>query len=423
MRSVLVALATLLLAGCSALPFSRSKPAPVQAVAAGGEKGQGKDKFEPYAKVIPVRAVSYTGLFTTHMVDEKLFFEIPREALGVEMLLITTTAKNTGGHAAGTQHDDRLVRWERRGDRILLRSPYYEVVADSALPIYRAVAAANYASIISSFEIKSWGPDSTAVIDVTSLFTSKYPEISTYLRGSLEKDRTFVERAAAYPENVEVTATHTYTVTPARPADSRFQQPPRTESVVLHWSMVRLPDVPMKPRIADSRMGYFYVDKTDFGTEEHRASRYRYINRWRLECAPGESAPCEPVKPIVFHVDPATPAQWVPYIKKGVEDWQAAFEEAGFKNAIIARDAPTDPKWSPDDARYSMVRWVPSRVENAVGPHVHDPRTGEILVSDIQMYHNVLNLLRSWYFVQVAPLDARARELPLPDSLMGRLLQ
>jgi hypothetical protein len=187
--------------------------------------------------------------------------------------------------------------------------------------------------------------------------------------------------------------------------------------------MVKLPKNPMEPRLHDNRVGYFSVAKTDYGTEEHGASRYRYITRWRLECAPGESHPCEPVKPIVFHIDPATPAQWVTYIKQGVEDWQAAFEDAGFENAIVARDAPSDPRWSPEDARYSMVRWMPSTAQNARGPHVHDPRTGEILVSDIEMYHNVMNLLRNWYFVQVAPLDERAWEFPLPDSLMGRLLQ
>jgi hypothetical protein len=194
----------------------------------------------------------------------------------------------------------------------------------------------------------------------------------------------------------------------------------------MHWSMVRLPANPMKPRLHDARVGYFSVRQLDFGREEHRAPQRRYITRWRLECPEGQTIPCEPAKPIVYYVDPATPAEWIPWIKRGIEDWQRAFEEAGFRRAIVARDAPTpaqDPDWSPEDARYSVVRWLPSTIENAMGPHINDPRTGEILESDIKMYHNVLNLLRDWYFVQVGPLDPRARQLPLPDSLMGRLLQ
>jgi len=426
MRSVLVATITLALAGCSVIPFRSSKPTPPPAAAQASDStksDKGKSKFEPYSKVIPSTAVSDSGLFKTHLVDGKLYFEIPREALGKDMLLVTTIARNTHGNFGGRPVGNRVLRWERQGDKILLRSPYYEVIADSTQPIYRAVEAATYAAIVGRFDIKTWGPDSAAVIEVTSLYTTKSPEFGVRTAAP-EKDRTFVERAAAYPENVEVSAVHTYTVTPSAVEMAFLGRTPRSESIVVHWSMVKLPEVPMEPRLFDTRVGYFSIGKIDYGTDEHRASQYRYITRWRLECKPGETIPCEPVKPIVFHIDPATPAKWVPYIKKGVEDWQAAFEEAGFKNAILAKDAPVDdPKWSPEDARYSMVRWMPSTTENAMGPHVHDPRTGEILVSDIQMYHNVLNLLKNWYFTQVAPLDPRAQRLPLPDSLMGELLR
>jgi len=435
MRFGLLALSALLVAGCSGKQPSPS-PAPrtsqssdAPASPSGPQeprRPQQGSRIESYSKVIPERAISDEGLFKTHIVDGKLFFEIPRSELGKEMLLVATIAKNTGGKFGGAPVGNRVLRWERRGDKILLRSPSYEVVADSTHPIYRAVEAATFAPIVASFDIKAWGPDSAAVIEVTSLYTTKSPEFGTNHSGSIDKDRTFVERAAAYPENVEVSATHTYTVTPTPPqgTPAARRPSPRSESIVVHWSMVKLPEVPMEPRIFDSRVGYFTVGKVDYGTDEHRASQYRYITRWRLECKPGENIPCEPVKPIVFHIDPATPPQWVPYIKQGVEDWQVAFEEAGFKNAILAKDAPTDdPKWSPEDARYSMIRWMPSTVENARGPHVHDPRTGEILVSDIEMYHNVLNLLRNWYFAQVGPLDPRAQRFPFPDSFMGRLLR
>jgi hypothetical protein len=189
---------------------------------------------------------------------------------------------------------------------------------------------------------------------------------------------------------------------------------------------VKLPENPMMPRLFDERVGYFTVQQYDYGRDEHRAQRRRYIARWRLEKKDPAAALSEPIKPIVYYVDPATPAKWVPFIKRGIESWQPAFEEAGFKNAILAKDAPTkeqDPDWSPEDARYSVIRWLPSTTENASGPHVSDPRTGEILESDIQFHHNVMNLVRDWYFVQVGPLDPRAAKLPLPDDLMGRLIE
>jgi len=410
-----------LLTGCSALPFVGGG-APRPAPAAQADSAEAKPSRTAYSKLIPPRAQTTRGLFITHMVDDKLYFEIPRSALDVEMLVVATMAKNRGGGLPGAPIGNRVVRWQRRGDRILLLSPSYTIVADSASPIFRAVEASTHPPIVASFEIKAWGPDSAAVIDVTPLYTTKNPDFGPRINGNIEKDRTFIERATAYPENVEVRATHTYTVTPQAPGSN--QRPsPRTESMVVHWSMVKLPEKSMQPRLWDSRVGYFSVEKTDYSTDEHRAARYQYITRWRLECPEGQTIPCEPVEPIVYYIDPATPTKWVPYIKQGIEDWQVAFEAAGFKNAIIAKDPPDDPDWSPEDARYSVVRWMPSLTENAMGPHVHDPRTGEILVADIQMYHNVLNLLTKWYFVQVAPLDARAHRVPFPDSLMGQLLR
>ncbi|MBI4477632.1 MAG: zinc-dependent metalloprotease [Acidobacteria bacterium] len=194
----------------------------------------------------------------------------------------------------------------------------------------------------------------------------------------------------------------------------------------MHYSMVLLPEKPMQPRLFDERVGYFSVRQLDYGKDEHRSPQRRYITRWRLEKKDPNAALSEPVKPIVYWIDPATPPKWVPYMKRGVESWQPAFEAAGFRNAIIAKEAPSpkdDPDWSPEDARHSVIRWLPSTVENASGPHIHDPRTGEILETDIQFHHNVMNLARDWYFVQAGPLDPRAKTLPLPDDLMGRLIE
>lgn len=431
MTRILTVLIAISVAGCST-----SRPAASPTPAGGAEGARARASGDepapkPYSQVITGNAVTEEGLFRVHRVGSKLYYEIPPEQFGEEMLLVTQIAQNTLGEGYGGQAvSNRVLVWERRDNRVLLRTASYELAADSTLPIYQAVEAANYRPVVAALPIEAFGPDSAAVVDVTRLFTSSPPELGlgTALRGTLDRERSFIERFAAFPENVEVEATQTYNVTPERRpgVPERFQAPPRTASVLVHWSMVRLPDNPMQPRLHDSRVGYFSVQKQDFGTEEHRVAERRFITRWRLECPDGQTIPCEPVKPITYYVDPATPTRWVEYVRQGIEDWQTAFEEAGFINAIVAAEAPSrseDPRWSAEDARYSVVRWLPSTIENAQGPHVHDPRTGEILESDIKMYHNVMNLLRDWYFVQVAPLDPRASSLPLPDSLMGRLLR
>jgi hypothetical protein len=333
------------------------------------------------------------------------------------------------------------VKWERHGDRIFLRAISYDVVAERTAPIARAVEAANYNPIVMAFNIEALGKDDAAVIDVTRLFTTDVPEFSGRTRvgaRAFDANRSFVERAVSFPENLNVEAIHTYNNPPQEvggggrggpaPAGGRGAQTlrPGTHSVLMHYSMVLLPEKPMQPRLFDERVGYFSVRQTDYGVDEHRAPERRFITRWRLEKKDPNAEMSDPVKPIVYWIDPATPKKWVPYMKQGVESWQEAFEAAGFRNAIVAKEAPTpeqDPEWSPEDARYSVIRWLPSTIENASGPHVNDPRSGEILESDIQFYHNVMNLARNWYFVQVGPLDPRAKTLPLPDDLMGRLIE
>jgi hypothetical protein len=341
------------------------------------------------------------------------------------MLLVGRFARASGGSSfGGDEFTERVLRWEKQGHRILLRSITFELTADSTLPVYHAVSTASYPPVVAVFKVEAYGPDSSAVIDVTSLYTTNVPEF-TAARGSFDDKRSFIERVSAFPENVEVEATQTFT--PETPPDTqRGLGPVPSQSILAHWSMIRLASRPMMPRLADKRVGFFEVRQTDFGTAQHRSVMRNYITRWKLEKKFPDSALSDPVRPIVYYVDPATPAQWIPWIKRGIEDWQVAFEAAGFSNAIIARDAPLpteDPDWSPEDIRNSVVRWLPSTTENADGPHVHDPRSGEILNGSIRIHHNVLNLGRNWYFTQVAPLDPRARRLPFPDSLMGRILQ
>jgi hypothetical protein len=397
-------------------------------------------EIKPYDKVITKDAKSDEGVFTVHRIKDKIYYEIPRKELDKEFLWVSQIAKTTFGVGYGGQAmGNRVVRWERYNNRILLRNVSYGVVADSKEPISKAVRAANNDPIIKSFFIEALdknGKDDSIVIDVTSLFTTEVTEFSARSRlraRGFDTSRSFVERVVSFPGNIEVEATHTFTNPPDMPSASAAPVPlalaqagmgTGSASVVMHYSMVKLPEKPMTPRLFDDRVGYFSVRQMDYGKDEHRAPERQYITRWRLEKKDPGAAVSEPVKPIVYYVDPATPAKWVSYIKKGIEDWQPAFEAAGFKNAIIARDAPQDDlEWSPEDARYSVVRWLPSTIMNAVGPHIHDPRTGEILEADIQMYHNILNLQRNWYFTQVGALDPRARKLPLPDDLMGELLR
>ena len=281
--------------------------------------------------------------------------------------------------------------------------------------------------------MEAYGPDSAAVIEVTRLYTAPPPEMGpgNQFRTQPDANRSFIERVLAFPENVEVEATLTYPAPPPTPAQPQAPSPfgqtvSGTASLLLHWSMVKLPEKPMMPRLADKRIGFFSIQQMDYGRPEQRAQQREYIVRWRLEKKDPAAAVSEPVKPITYYVDPATPDWLKPWIKRGIEAWQPAFEAAGFRRAIVAADPPTpgeDPDWSPEDARYSVVRWLPSTIENAQGPNVNDPRTGEILESDIYMYHNIMNLQRSWYFTQVGHLDPRARLWPVPDSLMGRLVE
>ncbi len=397
-------------------------------------------EIKPYDKVITKDAKSDEGIFTVHRIKEKVYYEIPKKEFDKEYLWVSQIAKTTLGVGYGGQAmGNRVVRWERHNNRILLRNVNYEVVADPKEPIAKAVRAANNDTIIKSFYIEALdknGKDDSVVIDVTPLFTTEVTEFSARARlraRMFDASRSFVERIVSFPENIEIEATHTFSNPPdptpptVTPSPVIFFAPGMgtgSASVVMHYSMVKLPEKPMMPRLADERVGYFSVRKTDYGKDEHRAPPRTYITRWRLEKKDPNAAMSEPIKPIVYYVDPATPTKWVSYVKKGIEDWQPAFEAAGFKNAILARDAPKDdPEWSAEDARYSVVRWLPSTIQNASGPHIHDPRTGEILESDIQMYHNILNLQRNWYFTQAGPLDPRARKLPLPDDLMGELLR
>jgi hypothetical protein len=411
-----------------------------------GARGGAAGQPRPYNRVITPGAQTRRGMFAVHKVNDRLYFEIPRRELNKDMLVVgrytraaasnPTTGQGGGfGEYAGDQFSERTLRWERNGNRVILRSPSFAITADTAASVYRAVENSNYAPIVAVLNVEAYGPDSAAVVDVTRLFTTFVPEFSA-IRGTtpqtIDASRSYVERAIAFPDNVEVEATQTGTPAAAGGpggggggggggAANRAAQ-----SVLAHWSIVRLPEVPMMPRRFDERVGFFSIRNVDFGTTEQRSARREYITKYRLECAgaPDAQGLCTPKKPIVYYIDPATPEWLKPWMHRAVRDWQPAFEAAGFKNGIVDADPPAnDPDWSPEDIRHTMIRWLPSTVENAVGPHVSDPRTGEILNGSTRIFHNVMNLAREWYFTQVSPLDARAQKLPLPDSLVGKLME
>ena len=329
-----------------------------------------------------------------------------------------------------------MVRWEQREDQVLLRDVKYQIRADIDDPIRDAVAASSVEPIIAAFQVQAYGKDRAPVVEVTSLFKGDVPEFSAKraVRGSgIDPSRSFIEKVKAFPTNIETKILATFR--PGGGGPMGPGGPPNRGggdaegagiTAVVHHSMIKLPEEPMRPRREDDRVGFFNVEFQNFGNlAKQEVEQLSYITRWRLEKKDPKAEVSEPKKPIVYYIGREVPAKWRPYVKKGIEAWQPAFEKAGFKNAILAKDAPgprEDPDWDAEDARYSVIRWLPSTIENAMGPHVHDPRTGEILEADILMYHNVLKLARDWYFVQASPNDPRAQTLPLPDDLLGDLL-
>ena len=399
-----------------------------------------ESKIKPFDDVITAEAKSDPGLVTVHRLDDKIFYELPTDILGKEFLWVTQIEKTGGGNGyGGSPVGDRVVRWEQRNDDILLRDVNYEIRAETKDPIHFAVESSSVEPIIAVLPIKAYGKDKAPVIDVTDLFTSDIPEINVGRRlgnASADSRKTFIEGVKSFPDNIETKILMTFrrgggggiTMGPNGPQPTRGGGGGGGGSVtaLVHHSMIKLPEEPMKPRKFDDRVGFFTESFQDYGDiSNHQVENVRYITRWRLEKKDPSAELSEPKKPIVFYVGREVPDKFRPAIKKGIESWQVAFEKAGFKNAILAKDAPTpreDPDWDAEDARYSTIRWLPATIENAMGPHVHDPRSGEILEADILVYHNILKLTRDWYFIQASPNDPKAQTLPLADDLISDLL-
>jgi len=395
-----------------------------------------KGAILPYGKVVTKEMKTDEGLFKVHSADDTYLFEVPDTLFNREMLMVTRIAKTANGIGfGGGKTNTQVLRWQRKGKNILLRVVSHNVVADTILPVHEAVVNSNFEPVLFSFPIKAFNKDTTAVvIDATSLFSTDvkplgFPQFyrSRYKISRMDKTRSYIDRVSSYPENIEVRHVKTYFA--GKPPSNGSVG---SISVEMSNSMILLPKTPMKRRYFDERVGWFARGQVDYGLEDQRSKTVTYLDRWRLEVKDedldkfkaGELV--EPKKQIVYYVDRATPEVWRPYIKKGIEDWQVAFEAAGFKNAIIAKDPPSkeeDPDWSPEDVRYSVVRYLASPIPNANGPHVSDPRSGEILESDINWYHNVMSLLRNWFFIQTAAINPEAQTIEFKDEVMGRLIR
>ncbi|MDO6440025.1 zinc-dependent metalloprotease [Cyclobacterium sp. 1_MG-2023] len=395
-----------------------------------------KDGFKSYGEIIKDSTQSKAGLFAVHKVDEKYYYEIPEEMLGREMLMVTTIAKTANGIGYGGERTNtQMLRWEKKDKNILLKVVSYANTAADSLPIYQAVKNSNLEPILYRFDIEAKGKNEKGwLIEVSDLFSKDIHALGlqqrrrkSYKVTRLDTDRSYIERISPYPTNIEARYVLTYAAS-APPSNASTG----LITVEMNSSMVLLPDEPMKQRLADRRVGWFNTRVTDYGLNVHKASQRSYLDRWRLEVKEEDMEKfkagelVEPKKQIVYYIDPATPSQWVPYLIAGVEDWNAAFEEAGFKNAITAKKAPNpeeDPDWNPEDARYSVIRYFASNIQNAYGPHVSDPRSGEIIESDIGWYHNVMNLLHNWFFVQTAAINPDSRAMQFDDEVMGRLIR
>jgi hypothetical protein len=440
--------ATLLLTSLLVVPVLAQNPPPAgggqQPPPAGGAPqgpgggGQAPRGPRPYDQVITAAAKSERGVLAVHKVADRYFFEIDHAMFGRDFLLVSrlsgAPAGGGGFQTAGSSVNERMVRWEKRDNAIYLKSISVDSYADETTPIAKSVAQNNFAPILAAFPVAAYGKDNqTSVVDVTDFFAGDTPALSglstasrrTYGVQRFDQPRSFISDIRSFPTNIEVRHVQTFAATEA-PGDRTGG----SVSLEMRQSIVLLPKEPMKPRVFDPRVGYFSVERVNYGLDVQKAETETFVVRWRLEpkdlAAYARGELVEPVKPIVYYIDPATPIRWRKYVKEGVEQWQKVFEKAGFKNAILAKDPPTkdeDPDWDPDDARVSMVRWAASLVRNAVGPHTSDPRTGEIINSEITWYHNHMRSYRNRLLLETGAANPAAQTLEIPEELMGETMR
>lgn len=397
-----------------------------------------EDSPKHISDIINDGAKSDDGLFTTHQVEEKLYFEIPDSLLEEDILLVTRIVKIPSNLSpyinAGSKTGQQMVVWQKMGDKLLLRVKSHQSYADESDPIHLSVEANNFEPIIAGFTIEAMDQDSSNyLIDASSLFNKDVKALTglsarireQYKVKSLDKSRSLIESVKSFPINVEIRHITTFDASEP-PSNSKTQ----TLSLLMNQSFIKLPEEKMQPRIYDERVGWFTVSQVDYSSEALKADRKTFIRKWKLipkdidAYMRGELV--EPTKQIVYYLDPATPLKWRPYFRQGIEDWNDCFATAGFKNVIVALDPPTkeeDPDFSPEDARYSTVRYVASETRNAVGPSVSDPRTGEIIESDIIWYHNHLRSYRNRFMLETGAANPKARGIDTPESEIGEMMR
>lgn len=437
MRKILVLLCVLTLS----LPVQAQKKSKKskKTEAAAPAKPKLKHGLKPYAEVVTKEAVTDKGLFDVHKIDDKYLYEIPFDKLNKDLLWVTRIVQLPSGLGggfvnAGSKVHEQVVHWTRFEHKILLKVKSFANIAAEDKAISNSVRVNNYEPVLYAFDIKAYNKDSTAlVVDVTDLYGTDVAGISglasrmrtQYKVKRLDAKRSFIHSVKSFPENIEVKQDFTFDAS-APPSQSSTQ----TISMQINQSMILLPEEPMQPRLFDPRVGFFTMSQVDYGSPALKADEKTYIRRWRLEpkdpAAYARGELVEPVKPIVYYLDPGTPENLKEYIKKGIEEWQKPFETAGFKNAIIAKDAPTpeeDPEFSPEDIRYSMIRYVASTTRNAMGPSVTDPRSGEIIESDIIWYHNHLRSYRNRYLLETGGANPNARTLDTKPEEIGEMMQ
>ncbi len=395
---------------------------------------QNNNEIKAFSDVIKDTFDKDEGLFNVYKDGSTFYYEISDTLLDREMLMVSRIARTADGLLyGGMRHNNQVIRWEKRDKKILLRRVSFSNTANDTLPIFEAVRNSNFEPILASFDIAAFSEDTSgSVIDVTSLFTTDVPALglpqgfrTQYQVRRVDGSRTFIEHIRSFPENIEARHLITYEAqTPPSNSDAN------TISLELNHSMILMPKTPMQSRKPDARVGFFTANQIDYGTDEHQAKPVRHVTRWELVPKDPEAylrgELVEPEKPIIFYIDPATPEVWREWLIKGVDDWQVAFEAAGFKNAIYGKMAPTpeeDPDFSLEDVRYPSIRYFASPIQNAFGPHVHDPRSGQIMTSAIGWYHNVMRLLRNWYFIQTAAANPEARATQFDDDVMGELIR
>jgi hypothetical protein len=391
-----------------------------------------------YDDVITKEFKTLPGVFAVHRNEDKLFFEIPQDAMSRLFLWQAEVAKGPGGGMFGSWGGSTLgsavLKFERRGNKVYLWKVGFRKRSDGK-SVQNSIEASSTDAIIAAFNVECEGKDRSVVINVSDTFMLGLPDLSINAAsggpgGSVDMQRSYLSDVKAFPTNIEVRALLTFRT------GGGFGGPPgipnlggggaRSATALVHHSLVLLPETPMMGRLFDPRVGYFTEEFTDFSHAKQWAVNREYITRFRLEKKNPNDAVSEVVKPITFYLSKEIPEKWRSYMKQGVEDWKPAFEKAGFKNAIICKDAPTraeDPNWDPEDARHSVIRWVAEPVQNAMGPHVHDPRSGEVISAHIIFWHDIVKTCQTWYFVQCGAQDQRARKFPLPDEVTGAMMR